>query len=246
MEWVGVLGVQSRLFHHHFCGGLERTWTYTVPAPLQNGLVSGATYFIVTRSTDNAGNAEFGPLTGNIPTGIGVTIVYDTAAPTALYAVPAYLSLPVAKAFNQLPSVNGTATGDVGIQSVKFAVQQIGSPSLWFDGTNFTQNQGSIPYFLPVSGTSVWSSAITANLVAALSDHSQYVFVASATALSGVTQSVFPVGISSFTLTYDASAPGASITVPLNNNSAFRRSAIGRTGSLLSGIPQIRGLWPLT
>src|SRR5439155_14053299 len=118
--------------------------------------------------------------------GVRINITYATAAPTSVFTVPTYASLPAAKAFNQLPSITGTASGDTGVQSVMFAVQKFGAPSLWFDGTNFTKNQ-STPYFLTLSGTNVWTSTYTANLVAALADHAQYVFVTSATALSGLT-----------------------------------------------------------
>ena len=43
-------------------------------------------------------------------------------------------------------------------------------------------------------------------------DHTQFLFITSATAPSGITQSVFSVGTSSFTLTYDVTAPTAAIT----------------------------------
>ena len=220
-----------------FTGASSGTWTWAVPVALQNALVSGSTYFIVSRSTDNAGNSEFGPLNGNIPGGVGVTIFYDTAPPTSVFTVPAYSAL-AQKYFNALPSVSGTASGDTGIQSVQFAVVKLGAPSLWFDGTAFTKDQ-PLPYFLPVTGTTVWSAPSLANLVTYLQnsgDHAQYVFVTSATAPSGLTQATFAVGTSSFTLTYDQTAPTAVIGVPASNNSTFKRANIGESGAnLFSG-----------
>src|SRR5262249_14124078 len=65
--------------------------------------------------------------------------------------------------------------------------------------------------------------------------HLQYVFVTSATALSGLTQSVFSLGSSSFTLTFDKTAPTATISLPTANNLAFRRALIGHAGSFFSG-----------
>ena len=66
-------------------------------------------------------------------------------------------------------------------------------------------------------------------------DHAQYVFIASATAPSGLTQSTFASPASSLTLTYDATPPSASITVPASNNLSFKRANIGQPASLLSG-----------
>src|SRR5262249_45567959 len=43
-----------------FVGASSGTWTYSVPLALQNALINGASYYIVSRSTDIAGNTEFG------------------------------------------------------------------------------------------------------------------------------------------------------------------------------------------
>src|SRR5439155_19301162 len=56
-----------------FVGASSGTWSYTLPANLQAALVSGTTYFIVSRSTDIAGNVEFGPTAGAIPGGVGIS-----------------------------------------------------------------------------------------------------------------------------------------------------------------------------
>src|ERR1019366_9314376 len=221
-----------------FVGAPSGTWSYSVPVALQNALVSGTTYFIVSRSTDNAANTEFGATAGAIPGGVGITIIYDTATPTAVFTVPNYGALPAAKAFNTIGTVSGTASADVGVQSVQVAILKLGAPSLWFDGTNFTKPVTNIPYFLNATGTTNWTYPGSASLLTALQssgDHAQYVFVASATALSGLTQSVFAVGTSSFTLTYDKTAPTASIGVPTANNLSYKRANIGQGASLLSG-----------
>ena len=68
------------------------TWSYTLPAALQGALTSGSTYFIISISTDNAANPEFGSLAVNIPSNAGVTVVYDTVAPTAVINVPVLAS----------------------------------------------------------------------------------------------------------------------------------------------------------
>ena len=179
-------------------------------------------------------------LRGTSRAGVGLAILYDTATPTSIFTVPTYALLPnvaSGKAFNQLPAITGTASGDVGVRSVGVAIQNIGIPSLWFDGAAFTQNN---PVFLLSTGTSlsVWNSTYTANLSAFLNasgDHSQYVFVTSATAFSGLTQNIFANTVSSFTLTYDKTPPSASVTVPNGNGLAFQHTAIGQGGTLLSG-----------
>jgi hypothetical protein len=225
-----------------FTGISSGTWSYNVPVALQNAFTSGTSYYFVSRSTDNAANTEFGITAGAIPAGVGVTITYDTAPPTAVFTVPNYAALPAAKAFDQLPTLTGTASGDTGVSSVQVAILKIGSPSLWFDGTNFTKNQAA-PYFLNVTGATAWSYAGSANLASALADHAQYVFVTSAAAPSGLIQSVFTVGSSSFTLIYDHTSPSASITVPAAATPAFRRAAIGQSASLFSGNSSDSGLF---
>src|SRR5207302_7910278 len=48
-------------------GGSPNTWSTTLPGSFTSVLQSGATYFIVSRSVDNAANAEFGTTAGAIP-----------------------------------------------------------------------------------------------------------------------------------------------------------------------------------
>jgi len=149
-------------------------------------LTSGASYYIVSRSTDKAGNAEFGPQASDIPTGVGVIVAYDTAPPTAVFNVPAYSLLSSTKAFNMMPTVWGTASGDLGVSKVMIAVQKLGSTSYWFDGVDFEQPQTN-PYFLNVTGTNTWTydnTATMAKLIGPGSDNVQFVFIASATAPS--------------------------------------------------------------
>ena len=76
-----------------FVGASSGTWSYnSSPAALQGALTSGSTYFIISLSTDIAANPEFGSLAANIPANAGVTVVYDTVAPTAVINVPVLAS----------------------------------------------------------------------------------------------------------------------------------------------------------
>ena len=60
------------------------TWSFTLPVGLQGALISGTSYYVVTRSSDIVGNIEFGASAGNIPSGVGTVVTYDTAPPTAV------------------------------------------------------------------------------------------------------------------------------------------------------------------
>jgi len=65
--WSGASFTDANAFYSTatYTGASSGTWLYTVPAALQNALVSGNQYFVVTLSTDTAGNAEF----NSIPAG---------------------------------------------------------------------------------------------------------------------------------------------------------------------------------
>src|SRR5262249_23929413 len=96
------------------------TWTYAIPAGLQNALVSGNTYRIISRATDNAGNAEFPLLNGGVPGNVGVTVLYDTAT------INTVISFPVNnQAYVAVSSFSGTAddtaTGS-GVNGVDIAL----------------------------------------------------------------------------------------------------------------------------
>ena len=63
-------------------------WSVTVPAGLQNALATGNSYRLISRAMDNAGNAEFGPLNGNVPAGVGVSVLYDSAPAVSSITYP--------------------------------------------------------------------------------------------------------------------------------------------------------------
>src|SRR6185437_1448383 len=210
------------------------TWTTTLPTgagSFTSALVSGTSYYIVSLSTDAAGNSEFGALAADIPAGVGVTITYDIVAPTATITLPNYPALPGAKAIEGLSTISGTAAGDTGVSSVQVAILKNGASPLWFDGTGFFKNQAQ-PYFLSAGGGSSWSYS-SGNLT--FSDHTVYTIVARAAAPSGQTQSVYAAPGSSVTVTVDKTAPTTSVSAPPAQGASYKPADIGQGGSLLAG-----------
>src|SRR5688572_10351380 len=132
-----------------------------------------------------------------------MTVAYDTAPPTALIAVPVLLST---SGIISLPSISGTATGNLSLSNVKIAIQNMSS-GLWMDDTtNFGVGPTSTPNFIAVtylspSATS-WAYA-PSGLASKFTGNTKYVLVAQATAGSGLVQDVYTVGVSSFIIVID-------------------------------------------
>ena len=210
-----------------YIGTTAGTWSYALPVVLQNALTSSKQYLIVSRSTDIAGNAEFGAAAANIPVGTGITVTYDTAAPTATIVMP----------LNNLPGINsllvasGTATDDVGVSTVKIAIQKQ-SNGFWYGGSSFNQSSAD---FLAVTTLSpnatYWTYSPSGNLLSKLTDNNRYIILVQAQDLAGNIQTIFNAGISSVTITVDETNPSAIITpVPVNGGS-YQPANIGESAS---------------
>ena len=52
----------------------------TTPAAFRNKLVSGTSYRFISRARDQADNVEFGPLNGDVPGTVGVTVLVTRIA----------------------------------------------------------------------------------------------------------------------------------------------------------------------
>ena len=113
---------------------LPNPWTVSVPAGFRNSLVTGNSYRFVSRSVDQAGNAEFGVLNANIPAAVGLTVLYDSAT------VISSISFPVNGGFYQgINSLSGTADDTLagsGVNQVSVAIIN-GAFSYW-NGSTFT------------------------------------------------------------------------------------------------------------
>ena len=207
-----------------YVGASSGTWSYSVPAALQNAFTSGNQYFIVSRSTDNAGNAEF----TNIPAGVGITVTYDTAPPTAVITLPVLAST---SGVISLSLSSGTASGDVGVSNVQFAVQNMISGFWMASDYSFTIGPQSNPNFIPVTSLSgnatSWAFA-PAGLANNLTGNQKYLLVAEAVAPSNLTQNTFTVGVSSVQVIIDTAAPNITISFPSPiGTPSYKRNNVG-------------------
>src|SRR5207302_8072099 len=86
--WNGSFsGANPTYYPAALVGADPYTWSVN-PAGLGAALPSGTSYYVVSRSSDNAANFEFGPLAANIPAGVGIAFTYNTVAPTATITLP--------------------------------------------------------------------------------------------------------------------------------------------------------------
>src|SRR5207302_4953063 len=236
--WNGAFsGANPTYYTAALVGADPYTWSVT-PAGLGAALTSGTSYYVVSRSSDNAANFEFGALAVNIPAGVGITFTYIAIAPTATITLP----------LNNLPGITpplntiaGTANVTVGLSNVLIAVQsQINGQ--WMNSSNFgfTIAQ-STPNFIPVTTLSpnatYWTFTAGGTLDGKLTGDAKYTLVAQATDLSNISQSVFVLNTSSFTILKDNVAPNAPlITFPANTQS-YQPAAVGHIGNAT----QLRG-----
>ena len=189
--WTGVSFSSNNPVYQiaSFVGTTSGTWTYNLPQAFQNALVSGTSYYIVARSTDVAGNTEFGPAAGNIPGSVGTIVTYNVTAPTATIVVPSTATAGI----EVLNTTSGTVTGKVTVSSVAIAIQdQFDGSWMKLPGFNFALFQ-STPNFIPV--TNLTGNSWTFNAGGGLNgqfktDH-KYNFVARATDAAGAIQSTF-------------------------------------------------------
>src|SRR5262249_34300452 len=90
-------------------------------------------YLFVSRTTDNVANAEFPAPVGGLPAGVGVTVLYDSAAPVSGIGFPASL------AYQNIATLTGTAddtlTGS-GIQEGDIALLDV--TNAFWTGSSWT------------------------------------------------------------------------------------------------------------
>src|ERR1019366_6482632 len=228
--WDGsnFAGANPTYLNASFVGMSSGTWTFNLPAGLQAALLSGTSYYVVSRESDTVGNIEFGGAAANIPPATGLTVIYDTAPPTAVITLPTYGALTSAKAIETIGNITGTASGDVGISSVSVAIYKNGSPGYWYNGTNaFNVPQAAnAPYWLATTGTATWTYT-NGNLTGAMADNALYTFITQANALSGLTQATYTAPVSSFTVIMDQTPPTTTITAPPANGMSYKPTVFG-------------------
>ncbi len=227
-----------------FVGASSGTWSYNLPPAFQNALTSGASYCIVSRSTDTAGNTEFGLLGSNIPLGNGAVTTFNVTAPTATITVP----LPGLAGVTGLAITSGTVTGKVPVTSVAIAIENL-TLHRWMDlpvfNFTFDVNQ-STPFFIPVTTLSnnVWTFTAGGNLSAKMVGDNYYAMVVQATDASGIVQSTYVLNTSSFTILMDTTTPTLPV-ITFPSGPAYQRGNLGMNGVTdITGTDSDAGLNP--
>ena len=204
------------------------TWTTTLPGAFSSQLVSGTSYYIVSLSTDVAGNAEFGPLAANIPAGTGVIATYSIVAPTATITLP-HTGLA---GIESLPTLSGTSSGLVAVSTVQVALQNL-TNGLWMNSVNysFSVTQSS-PNFIPAQGTvNNWTFTAGGALNTKLAGDTKYSLVTQATDVAGNVQSVYALNTSSTTFLMDRQAPNAPVIALPASGGSYQPTALGHIGN---------------
>ena len=204
------------------------TWTTTLPGPFSGALISGTSYYIVSLSTDVAGNSEFGPLAADIPGGDGVIVTYNVVAPTATITLP-YTGLA---GIESLPAISGTTTDLVAISTVQVAIQNLTS-GLWMNGINFNFSvTQSTPNFIAAQGTvNNWTFNAGGALDSKMSGDTKYSLVTQATDVAGNVQSVYALNTSSFTFLMDRAAPNAPVILLPASGDSYQPANLGHVGN---------------
>ncbi len=186
IEWNGsacLSRATSHLFHRcFFVGASSGTWSYNLPASLPERFDQRRLLLhCPARSTDAAGNTEFGLLGSNIPLGNGAVTTFNVTAPTATITVP-IPGLAGVTGLSKLTS--GTVTGKVPVTSVAIAIENL-TLQRWMDlpvfNFTFDVNQ-STPFFIPVTTLSnnVWTFTAGGNLSAKMIGDNYYAMVVQA------------------------------------------------------------------
>ncbi len=192
-------------------GSAPFTWTYTVLN--DSHLTTGTSYYIITRSSDDAGNLETDYVSGS------ETFTYDINVPTAIVQVPANNAYYRA---GQITTLSGTAADTTStVRELALYIQRA-------DGQFWTDTES------PADGSGVWGTTMTAIVVSTASmpswsytlanesqiwAHNQpYRAWIAATDLPGNVQTSFVVGTSSNAFTYDTAYGTSVVVVPVAND----------------------------
>ncbi len=117
------------------CNIHPSSWTYQ-PTP-SDILTSGTMYVIEVKAVDPSGNWS------SVATS---SCTYDNTMPVSEVVLPANGSI-----INSLATISGTASDNIGVQSVEVQIQRLSDGSYW------TGAGWSVEIWLPATGTSAWN-----------------------------------------------------------------------------------------
>ncbi len=170
------------------------TWSYALAAA---NLADGLTYTVHVVATDNAGNTQ---------TSSTFAYTYDATAPTSSATFPAAGASYNAAGWNAgcgSAGLCGTASdGTAGVQQVQVSIKRSSDNTYW----NGAAWSGTAENLQTATGTTSWTYALAAT---SLTDGLTYTVHVVARDVAGNTQSS-----SSYTFTYDTTAPSSSASFP--------------------------------
>ncbi|MDT8286528.1 MAG: hypothetical protein RQ748_05405, partial [Elusimicrobiales bacterium] len=167
-------------------------------------------YEVQLFATDKAGNLGSSPV---------ASFTIDRSSPTARILVPSDAN---ARGIRSISSLLGTAFDNWGNSNVEIAIQQWGSPRLWFDGSDFLE-PGDSPYFIPLDANGTLSPDATSWAYAPAgmdtrftggTNGMRYYILARASDIAGNVQDGYTVGVSSMIVSIDKRPPSSSILFP--------------------------------
>ncbi|HPO95559.1 MAG TPA: hypothetical protein PLD81_06050 [Elusimicrobiales bacterium] len=226
-NWVSVSTWLSANPVDGFFNSNNEQWILNTGLPV---FENDKTYEVQVRVTDKAGRVKTYPSPY-------LAFTIDKTSPTAQIQIP-----NGSVVLNDVPYIKGVASDNGKNSKVKIAIQQLGSPALWFDGNNFNVLQSSPSWieiqngvngFLSSNATSwIYSPA---SLNTAMAGGYKYVLLIRAEDVAGNIQDTFALGISSITITVDRYPPTTSITLPSDDGDGvsgrYKSSDIGKSAT---------------
>ncbi len=172
----------------------------------------------------------------DIPAGVGVTVTYNVVPPTATISMPNQATISYLR---QVPSISGTALGNIPLAGVQVAIKANRNPLRWM-GAGVTMDQPAETWLTPTtlsSGNTSFAYA-PAGLDSALQTYTTYYTIyARAWDVVGNTQTIFTTDISSRTFLYDNQAPTVQIGFPVDDGDGTHgRYTSSQVGGVLNSL----------
>ncbi|MBI4060129.1 MAG: hypothetical protein HY403_01735, partial [Elusimicrobia bacterium] len=180
-------------------------WGWTWAGPGAGNLASGTSYYITSRSVDDALNQE------SYYNVRGSTFSFDNVRPTA------GLTSPNAAIVRSLSSLSGTASDDfAGIQDVELFMHDETQPNTagWWDGTAFVGGAAA-PIAVSTDGPGTSWTYTDADLGGALSSGKRYLIYMRARDKATNEQNAFAVNVSSRVVRFDNVTPSVVVQQPV-------------------------------
>jgi hypothetical protein len=163
---------------------------------------------------------------GNLGSATAFTFTIDVSSPVARVTAPYDANK---KGVRLIDAVTGTAVDNFTNSDVYLAMQQQGSPPLWFNGTDFLE-PGSDPVWISMKTNGTLSPSATSWAYApagldlrfvAADNGMKYLLLTKALDVAGNLQDVLAVDVSSIVINIDKLPPSSAFTFPLDQQDGF-------------------------